>query len=331
MRAKGVGYIVFSCVVALASIAGAASAAAQNWPTRPITLVTPFGVGSASDTVVRILAPSMSATLGEQIVVQNMGGAGGTIGTSHAAKADPDGYTVVLGAVDTFAQSQSLFKNPPYDSIKDFTPAGLAVEQPLLLLVKKSLPVDNLKQFADYTKAHHAGMQFGSAGVGSAAHLACFQFTQAVGVTVTHVPYRSSAPALQDLIAGRLDFYCPLAVAGIPLVQNKNAKALAVLTQDRSPLLPDLPTAKEQGFPKIDGYYWMGFFFPKGTPAPIVIKFNAALNVALNTPAVQQRLRTLATTVVAPDRRSPAYLKTYLKSEVAKWAVTMKASGVVPR
>ena len=155
-------------------------------------------------------------------------------------------------------------------------------------------------------------MQFGSAGVGSAAHLACFQFTSAIGVTVTHVPYRSSAPALQDLLAGRLDFYCPLAVAGIPLIQNKSAKALAVLTQDRSPLLPDLPTAKEQGIAGIDGYYWMGFFFPKGTPDAIVKKFNAALNVALDKPDVQSRLRTLATTVVPPDRRSPDYLQKYL-------------------
>jgi tripartite-type tricarboxylate transporter receptor subunit TctC len=308
-----------------------APAVAEKWPNHSIILVVPFGVGSASDTVSRILVPSLSQTLGQQIVVQNMGGAGGTIGTGHAAKAPPDGYTVVLGAVDTFAQSQSLFKKPPYNSIKDFTPAGLAVEQPLLLLVRKDLPVDNLKQFAAYTKAHHAQMQFGSAGVGSAAHLACFQFTKAVGVSVTHVPYRSSAPALQDLIAGRLDFYCPLAVAGIPLMQSKSAKALAVLTQQRSPLLPDLPTAKEQGYSHIDGYYWMGFFFPKGTASSIINKFNAALNVALNSSDVQMRLRKLATTVVAPDRRSPTYLRNYLKDEVRKWAVIMKESGVVPR
>ena len=320
---------VFACLAAFAW--SAVPAAAQEWPTRFITMIVPFGSGSASDTVARILAPSISEVLGQQIVVENVGGAGGTIGTGRAAKAAADGYTMVMGAVDTFAQSQSLFKNPPYNSVADFTPVGLAVEQPLLLTIRKDLPAENLKEFAAYTKANQAKMQFASAGVGSAVHLACFQFTAAIGATVTHVPYRSSAPALQDLIAGRLDFYCPIAVAAIPPLQNKSLKAVAILTQTRSPLLPDLPTAKEQGFDGIDGYYWMGFFFPKGVPEPIVTKLNAAINKALDTPVVQERLKTLVTTAVPPDHRSSAYLQTYLASEITKWAATMKAGGVVPQ
>jgi tripartite-type tricarboxylate transporter receptor subunit TctC len=306
-------------------------AAAQDWPTRFITMIVPFGTGSASDTVARIMAPRLSEVLGQQIVVENVGGAGGNIGTTRAAKAAPDGYTMVMGAIDTFAQSQSMFKNPTYDSIADFVPAGLIVEQPMLLTIRKDLPAQNLKELAAYVKANQASMQFASAGVGSAVHLACYQFTAAVGATVTHVPYRSSAPALQDLIAGRIDFYCPIAPAAVPLMENKTAKMLAVLTQERSPLLPDMPTAKEQGFDGIDGYYWMAFFFPKGVPQPIVKKLNDAINVTLDTPAVQERLRTLLTTVVPPERRSTAYLETYLASEIKKWAAIMKAGGVVPQ
>lgn len=325
----GIRNVSLACLIAL--VWGIAPTAGQNWPTRFITLIVPFGSGSASDTVARILAPSISEVLGQQVVVENLGGAGGTIGTSRAAKAAPDGYTLVLGAIDTFAQSQSLFKNPPYNSIAEFTPVGLAVEQPLLLTIRKDLPAENLKEFATYLKANQAKMQFASAGVGSAVHLACFQFTAAVGATVTHVPYRSSAPALQDLIAGRIDFYCPLAVAAVPHIQSNSMKAIAILTQERSSLLPDMATAKEQGFDGIDGYYWMGFFFPKGVPEPIVKKVNEAISVALDAPVVQERLRTLVTTVVRRDRRSSAYLGNYLASEVKKWAATMKSSGVIPQ
>lgn len=320
----------FAFLVALAW--SAVPAVAQEWPTRFITLIVPFGPGSASDIVSRILAPGMSEALGQQVVIENIGGAGGNIGTTRAANAAPDGYTIVLGAIDTFAQSPSLFKTPPYNPVTDFTPVGLAVEQPLVLTVKKDLPVNNLKEFAAYLKANQAKMQFASAGVGSAVHLACSQINFAVGTpNVTHVPYRSSAPALQDVIAGHIDYYCPLAVAAIPLVKNQSLKALAILTQERSSLLPDLPTAKEQGFDGMDGYYWMGFFFPKGTPDPIVQKLNKAVNVTLETPAVQVRLRDLATTAVVRDRRSPAYLHKYVESEITKWAAAIKASGITPQ
>jgi tripartite-type tricarboxylate transporter receptor subunit TctC len=291
----------------------------------------PFGAGSASDIVARIIVPRVSEVLGQQVIVENIGGAGGAIGVTRAAKASPDGYQVVLGALDTFAQSPSLSNNPPYNPITDFTPVALAVEQPLFLTVKKDLPVENMKEFAAYLKANQAKMQFASSGVGSAVHLACFQITAAIGATVTHVPYRSSAPALQDLIAGHLDFYCPIATAAMAPIQNKSLKAIAILTQERSSLLPNLPTAKEQGFDGLDGYYWMGFFLPKGTPDPIVQKLSAAINVALDTPAVQARLRELATTVVAPERRSPAYLQKFVESEIAKWAGTIKASGINPQ
>jgi tripartite-type tricarboxylate transporter receptor subunit TctC len=320
---------VVSIVIAT-TIGFLSPAASQDWPSRAISLVVPFGAGSGSDVVARIIAARISEVLGQTVIVQNVGGAGGIIGVSRVAKASPDGYEFVMGAVDTFAQSPSLRKNPQYDSVKDFIPIGLAVVQPLLLIVKKELPVTNLKEFAAYVRANQKKMQYGSAGVGASPHLACFQLTANIGATVTHVPYRSSAPALQDLLAGTLDYYCPLAPAAISLLKNDSVKALANLTSERSPILPDVPTAKEQGFNIIDNYYWMGFFFPKGTPEPIVMKLNAAIGAALDTPSVQARLRDLATSVVTPDRRSPAYLRDYLASEIAMWAKIITESGITP-
>ena len=324
IRAAGIAY-------AAAAIIAATSALADDWPSRSITLIVPFGAGSGSDYVARIISARLSEILGQQIIIENVGGAGGVVGVSRVARAAPDGYQMVLGAVDTFAQGQSLYKKPAYDSIKDFSPVALAVEQPLLLTVRNELPVKDLKEFVAYVKANQSKMQFGSAGVGAAPHLACYQLTSAIGASVTHVPYRGSAQALQDMIAGRLDYYCPLAIGAIPLITGNSIKALAILTPNRSPLLPDLPTAREQGVDFADGDYWMGFFVPQGTPEPIVTKLNAAINSAVETPSVQSRLRELATTVVAPDRRSPAYLRTLVQSEVTKWAAIIKASGIEPQ
>jgi tripartite-type tricarboxylate transporter receptor subunit TctC len=262
------------------------------------------------------------------VIVEDLGGAGGTIAVSRVAKAPPDGYQIVLGAVDTFAQSQFLFKEPPFNSVTDFVPVGLAVEQPLLLVVRNDLPVTNLKEFAAYLKANQTKMRFGSAGIGAAPYLACSMLTRSIGATATHVPYRSAAPALEDMIRGDIDYYCPLSISASGLIESKSIKVLAVLTHDRSLLYPDVPTAREQGFDVVDGYYWMGLFAPKDTPAPIVATLNAALGRALDEPAVQSRLREASATVVAPERRSSAYLKDYLGTEITKWAGIMKASNV---
>lgn len=307
------------------------SAQAQTWPTRHVTLIVPFGPGSGTDLVARIIAGFASEPLGQQIIIENVGGAGGTLGVTRVAKAAPDGYTMVIGAVDTFAQSQSLYVQPKYNPKTDFTPVGLAVEQPLLLITRKDLPISNLKEFVAYVKTNHAKMQFGSAGVGAAPHLACFQLTSAIGVNVTHVPYRGSAPALQDLMAGNLDYYCPLAGGAIPMVQGNLIKALAVLTTERSDLLPDVPTAKEQGTDATDGYYWMGFFFPAGTRPEIVEKMNGAIRAALSKPEVKARLREQAATVVSEDRQSSEYLRKFNDDEIIKWGKLMSASGIVPQ
>jgi tripartite-type tricarboxylate transporter receptor subunit TctC len=319
---------LIAAVVGLAVFLVTPFAAAQNWPTRPVTMVVPFAAGSASDTLARILAARLSEVLGQQVVIENVGGAGGMTGVARVARGPADGYQFVLGGVDTFAQNQTLYKRPQYDSVADFAPVALVVEQPLILLARKELPIGNLQDFIAYAKANRGKMQFGSAGLGSGSHLACAQLNAAIGVEITHVPYRGSAPAMQDIMAGRIDYFCALAAAAMPQLGSDSMKALAILTRNRSPLVPNLASAHEQGLTDFDSYFWSGFFFPKDTPAPIVQRLHQAAVETLNTPATQDRLRNVGVTVVAPDRRSPDYLKTFLDQEIATWGAAIKASGV---
>ena len=311
-------------VLTIGFTAAAAPALADGWPTRPLTLVVPFGPGSGTDVIARLVANKASEYLGKPIIVEDLGGAGGTIAVSRVAKAPPDGYQFIIGAVDTFAQSQYLFENPPSDTMKDFDPVALAVDQPLVFLARKNMPVSNLTQFADYLKAHQKDVKFGSAGIGAAPYLACATITRIIGAEATHVAYRAAAPALQDMLRGDIDYYCPLAVSAVPFMKQDQVKTLAVLTPQRSPIFPDLPTAREQGIDFTDGYYWNAFFVPKGTPEAIVKNLNAAISKALDDQNVQDRLKDLAATAVPPDRRSPEYLRQYLAEEITKWSKIMK-------
>jgi tripartite-type tricarboxylate transporter receptor subunit TctC len=313
---------------ALAAVCTAPLAAAQEWPTRPVTMVVPFPAGSASDTIGRIIGIRLSEVLGHQVIIENVGGAGGTTGVARVAKATPDGYQFVLGGVDTFAQSQTLYRKPLYDAVTDFTPVVLAGEQPLVLVARKDLAVNGLREFIAHAKANQAGMQYGSAGIGSGSHLTCARLNSTAGIDVTHVPYRGSPPAMQDLIAGRIDYYCALAAAAMPQIASRTVQAIAILTRDRSPVLPDLASAHEQGLADFDSQFWSGVFLPKGTPASVVAKLNEALVATLTTAFVQERLKGVGVSVVAPERRSPDYLKKFLDEEIRNWAVTIKASGV---
>ena len=319
---------VFATTIANTAVLIAFTAQAQTWPTRPVTMVVPFAAGSASDTMGRILAARLSEVLGQQVIIENVGGAGGMTGVARVAKAPPDGYQFVLGGVDTFAQNQTLYKKPQYNSVTDFVPVALVVEQPLILVARNDLPINNLADFIVYAKANQGKMQYGSAGAGSGSHLACAQLNAAIGVDTTHVPYRGSAPAMQDIMAGRIDYFCALAAAAMPQLGSNSMKALAILTRNRSPLVPNLATAHEQGLTDFDSYFWSGFFFPKDTPSPIVQRLHAAAVETMNTPATQERLKNVGVTVVAPDRRSSDYLKKFLDQEIASWAATIKASGV---
>jgi tripartite-type tricarboxylate transporter receptor subunit TctC len=303
-------------------------AAPQSWPSRPMTMVVPFAAGGGADVMGRILSARMSEVLGQQVIVENAGGAGGMTGAYRVAKAAPDGYQFVLGTNGTHAQNQSIYKSPLYNAATDFAPVALIGEQPIALLTRKDLPADNLPDFIVYTKANQASMKYGSAGTGSAVQLSCVLLNAANGLSITHVPYRGSAPATQDLIAGRIDYQCANLSPVLSLVEAHLIKALAVLSGHRSALMPELATADEQGLTGFEAILWYGLFLPKDTPSAIVEKLNAAVVATMNTPAVQERMKQIGAELVTPERRSSEFLGEFVVKEIAKWAGPIKASGV---
>jgi tripartite-type tricarboxylate transporter receptor subunit TctC len=304
------------------------TASAQNFPTKPMTMIIPFAAGGPTDVLGRVMAQRMSEILGQQIVVENVGGAGGMTGSRRVADAAPDGYTMVLGTVGTHAQGQTLYKKPLYSSVTDFTPVALIAEVPILLTVRKDLPVKDFKEFVAYAKENQAKMQFGSAGAGSATHLGCVLLNYVIGTNITHVPYRGTGPAMQDLAGGRIDFLCEIITTAKPQVDGGTVKALALFDKERSPALADLPTAAEQGTQNLEAYTWNAIFLPKGAPADVVKKLNEAAVQAMKSPVVRERLEGLGAKIVSDDRTSPEYLGQFVKSEIEKWAAPIKASGV---
>jgi len=301
---------------------------AQDWPTRPMTLIVPFVAGGPVDVIARIQGQRIGEILGQPVVIENVGGAAGTTGVLRVAKAPPDGYQFVIGNVGTHAYSQTLYKKPPYDAINDFTPVGLTTDSPRVFMVRKDLPVNTLAEFVTYAKANHATMQFGSAGVGSATHVPCLLIALRAGVTITHIPYRGAAPAMQDLIAGRVDFMCDSIQTAVPQIRERNVKAVAVLAPTRATVLPDVPTAQEQGFDGLEASAWNAIFLPKGTPDKIVRRLNKATNEALDSAAVRDRLDNLGLTIVPAEKRTPEYLAEFVRSEIARWAGPIKAAGI---
>jgi tripartite-type tricarboxylate transporter receptor subunit TctC len=226
------------------------------------------------------------------------------------------------------AYNQTIYKKPRYNAVADFTPLALFAEQPMVLDTRKDFPADNLAQFMDYVKANGASLQFGSAGAGTTTHLGCALLNAAIGVNVTHVPYRGGGPAANDLIGGQIDYMCSNIGGSLPLILGKKVKAIAMLSRDRSPLMPDLPTAHEQGLLAFDVVTWNAFFLPKGAPPEVVKKLNDATSQALDTPAIQTRLHELGVAAVAPERRSPEYLAKFVVDEIARWEGPIKANGL---
>jgi tripartite-type tricarboxylate transporter receptor subunit TctC len=317
-------------VVAILSFAVflAGGAGAQEFPARPMTMIIPFAAGGPTDVLGRVIAQRMSEILGQQVVVENIGGAGGMTGSKRVADAAPDGYTFGIGTVGTHAQGQTLYKRPLYNAASDFTPVGLIAEVPIILTVRKDLPVNNFREFVTYAKANQSKMTFGSAGAGSATHLGCVLLNYIVGIDVTHVPYRGTGPAMQDLAGGRIDYLCEIITTAKPQVDGGTVKALAIFDKERSPALPNLPTALEQGTPNLEAYTWNAIFLPRGAPPAIVNKLNSALVQAKNTPSVRERLEGLGARIVSDERATPQYLAEFVKSEIEKWAAPIKASGV---
>jgi tripartite-type tricarboxylate transporter receptor subunit TctC len=300
----------------------------QTYPTRPMTMIIPFAAGGPTDVLGRVLAQRMSEILGQQIIVENVGGAGGMTGSKRVADAAPDGYTFVLGTVGTHAQSQTMYKKPLYHSATDFTPVALIAEVPIVLTTRKDLPVKDLKEFIAYAKANQAKMQYGSAGAGSATHLGCVLLNHLIGVDITHVPYRGTGPAMQDLQGGRIDYLCEIVSTAKPQIDGGAVKPIAIMTKERSRALPDVPTGLEQGTPNLEAYTWNAIFLPKGAPADVVKKLHDAAVEAMKTPTVKERLEGLGAVIVPEERATPEYLGQFVKSEIDKWAAPIKASGV---
>jgi tripartite-type tricarboxylate transporter receptor subunit TctC len=318
---------IVGALVAVAALALTGAVKAEDWPARTITMVNPFAAGGPNDVLARLFAQRMGEILGQQIIVENVGGAGGMNGADRVAKAAPDGYTFLLGTVGTQAQNQSLYKNPAYNSVTDFAPVALMVEAPLVLVARKDLPVKDMKEFVAFGKANADKMQYASAGTGSAIHLGCALMNMVTGLDIVHVPYRGANPAMQDLMGGRVDYLCDIITTAKPQVDAGTVKPIAILTKERSKVLPDVPTAIEQGF-EVEAYTWNAFFLPKGTPTAIVQKLNHATVEAMKTPAVREKLESAGLVFVSDDRTTPEYLAKFVQSEIAKWAAPIKEAHI---
>ena len=315
--------------VALAALTAAlAPAAAQDYPTRPITVIVPYAAGGPVDTVARIIAVRMSELLGQQMIIENAGGAGGMTGTARAAKAAPDGYTVLLSGSAVLSQVPQLYAKPLYDPVKDFEHAALFNDSARVLIVRKDFPANNWAEFAAYAKANPNKVQYGSAGMGSGSHTCSILIDMAIGVTLTHVPYRGAGPAMQDLIAGRLDFIPEQISTATPQIKGGTVKPIVTFGTERAPGLENVPSAPELGLKGLDCGAWGGFSFPKGTPKAIVERLAKAASDAVDTPLIVERYKGIGVVVPSKDRRSPEYFTKFVQSEIARWGVPIKASGM---
>jgi tripartite-type tricarboxylate transporter receptor subunit TctC len=313
--------------LALAFAATASAALAQDYPNRVITLVAPFPPGGPSDTTARMIIGPMSQALGQQIIVENVTGAGGVIGTNKVAKAAPDGYTIMVSGSGTHAAAEFLNKQLPYRS-SDFAQIGLINVSPVVLVARAGVPANTLKDFIAYLKENEKKVTEADAGVGSISNLACSVFHSVAGVHPTVASYRGTPQATMDLVAGTVDFGCNQIVNIVPHIKSGKLKAFAVTGDKRSPMLPDVPTTTEAGLPQFNLTVWFGLSAPKGTPQPVIDKLNKALGVALNDPNVVKHFADLGYDVVPPEKRSAAYFDKFYKDEVALWAKVLGGLGV---
>jgi tripartite-type tricarboxylate transporter receptor subunit TctC len=316
--------ICIGMLAAAALIVAALPAAAQDYPTRTIKMVVPFPPGGPSDVVARIIADGMSRALGETIIIENISGAGGTIGTARVAEAAPDGYTLLAAGMGSHVAAPALFPKMKYDSTKDFVPIGLAANSPVAIVAKKSVPANNLKEFIAWVKKGGDKIRQGHGGIGSASHMACLLFNTQAGLHPTSIGYRGTGPALNDLIGGHIDYFCEQVLSVAPAVKGGTIKAFAVSGDVRSPALPNVPSAKEAGMPDYKLSIWSAVFAPKGTPKPIAAKLSAALDKALDDPAVAKRLTDLGGAVPTKAERGPQHLEAVLKADIARWDPILK-------
>ena len=311
-------------LIAATALALALPAQAQTYPARPLRMIVPTAPGGGTDFTGRLVALKLSETLGQQVVVENRGGGGGSVGADNAAKATPDGYTLLLGSIATHAVNPALYKKLPYDHIKDFAPVSLIGTVPNVLVVHPSLPVKTFAEFVTYAKANPGKINYGSSGVGSPPHLSMELLRSLTGINLVHVPYKGAGPALADLLGGQVQSMCTSLAGQITYIRAGRVRALGVTTAKRNPQLPDVPTIVESGVPGYEVTIWHGVFAPAKTPAAIVQKLNAEMNKALNAPEMKERM---AQQGMDPAPSTPAELAAFVKAESAKWTKAAKDSG----
>jgi tripartite-type tricarboxylate transporter receptor subunit TctC len=308
---------------------GQGTNAQQPYPTRPITVVVPFTAGGPTDVLARILGQHMSQTLGQQIVVENVGGGGGSLGAARVAKAAPDGYTLVMGNLGSHAASVGLYKNLSYDPRIDFEPVMLVATTPMVLVVRKNLQIATLKDFTAYAKANPHKVTFGSAGTGSISHLTYLLYTHLTKTEIQHVPYRGLSQAVNDLLSGQIDMMFDQVVSATPHILSGGVKPIAVTAPSRAAAIPNVPTSTEAGLPELQTIAWTALFSPKGTPKPIVERVNAALDKAMRDEIVAKRLADLGADLPAPAERTPEALGKLVRGEIDKWVPLIQSAGAV--
>jgi tripartite-type tricarboxylate transporter receptor subunit TctC len=306
---------------------GTGASVAQNYPTKNITLIVPFAAGGPTDVVSRIVGEHMSRTLGQQIVIENVVGAGGTTASTRAKRATPDGYTLITGHMGTHAASVALYPKLQYDPRTDFEPIGMIAGTPILVLAKQDFPAKDLKEFVAYVKANETKLNNAHAGVGSVSFTTCLLLNSIMGVKPTTIPFNGTGPSMNALVGGQVDYMCDQIVNAVPQVKGGTIKAYAIATPQRNPSLPDVPTTKEAGLPAFEASAWNALFAPKGTPKPVVEKLEAALSKALDDKGVRDRLLELGSDIPDGPRRGGAALGALVKSEVDKWGKVIKEAG----
>jgi tripartite-type tricarboxylate transporter receptor subunit TctC len=297
---------------------GMNDAEAQDYPSRTVTVIVPFAAGGPADITGRIVADIFSRHLGQKFVVENVGGAGGTTGALRAARAAADGYTILSGHLGTNALAPAFYPNLGYDPQKDFAPIGLTAEYPELLVVRKDFPANNLNEFVAYAKSNASKLNVGHAGLGSVSYIGCLLLNAAIGIKPTMVPFTGTAPVLNAMLGGQIDYECDPVLGTLSQVRAGTVRALAIAAKKRSPMLPDVPTSYEQGLPEFDCAPFYAVFVPSGTPQSVIDKLAEALNKGLSEESVQKRLSDLGADIVEPDRRGPKALANLVESESAR-------------
>lgn len=315
--------------IAVAALAPSRSFAQANYPAQPIMMVVPFAAGGPSDVVARIVADGMSKVLGQSIVIENVGGAGGTTGTTRVANASPDGYTLLAASMGSHVAAPSLYANLKYEPTQDFEPIGVTAHAPVAIVAKKDFPAKDLKEFIAYVKENGAKVNMAHGGVGASSHMACLLFDSQLGLKPSAVAYRGTGQAINDLVSGQVDFFCEQVLSVAPAINGKLIKAYAVAATERSPVIPEVPTTTEAGASEYKMSIWSGLFAPKGTPKEIIDKLADALDKALDDPTAAKRLVDLGGAVPTKVERTPAHLRSLVAAEISRWSPLLKAASAV--